>query len=102
VFDKSVRRDGTLERADFRYDLSDNSYVCPAGNRLRPRNRNFTQARCDVGQDGFIRDNARQQDCAGFDLRQSCMPNMPAAKSFVLSTKAPMTLPAILPLLLPI
>jgi transposase len=80
VFDKSVRRDGTFERADFRYDLSDDSYVCPAGNRLRPRNRNFTQARGDVGQDGFIRYRARQQDCAGCDLRQRCTPNTPARK----------------------
>jgi len=80
VFDKSVRRDGTFERADFRYDLSDDSYVCPAGNRLRPRNRNFTQARGDVGQDGFIRYRARQQDYAGCDLRQRCTPNTPARK----------------------
>ncbi|KQN16643.1 IS5/IS1182 family transposase, partial [Sphingomonas sp. Leaf30] len=36
VFDKSARRDGTFARADFRYDLGDDSYVCPAGNRLRP------------------------------------------------------------------
>ncbi len=80
VFDKSARRDGTFARADFRYDLGDDSYVCPAGNRLRPRNRNFTQARDDVGQDGFIRYRARQQDCAGCDLRQRCTPNMPARK----------------------
>lgn len=80
VFDKSARRDGTFARADFRYDLGDDSYVCPAGNRLRPRNRDFTQARGDVGQDGFIRYRARQQDCAGCDLRQRCTPNMPARK----------------------
>jgi len=80
VFDKSARRDGTFARADFRYDLGDDSYVCPAGNRLRPRNHNFTQSRDDVGQDGFIRYRARQQDCAGCDLRQRCTPNMPARK----------------------
>ena len=80
VFDKSARRDGPLARADFRYDLGDDSYVCSAGNRLRPRNRDFTQARGDVGQDGFIRYRARQQDCAGCDLRQRCTPNMPARK----------------------
>jgi transposase len=80
VFDKSVRRDGTFERSDFSYDHSDDSYVCPAGNRLRPRNRNFAQARSDVGQDGFIRYRARQQDCRDCSLRARCTPNMPARK----------------------
>lgn len=80
VFDKSVRRDGTFERSDFSYDHGDDSYVCPAGNRLRPRNRNFAQARSDVGQDGFIRYRARQQDCRDCALRPRCTPNMPARK----------------------
>ena len=62
VFDKSARRDGTFERDAFTYDHDDDSYVCPGGKRLRPRNRNFATARGDVGQDGFIRYRARQQD----------------------------------------
>ncbi|MDF2496294.1 MAG: family transposase [Sphingomonas sp.] len=56
------------------------SYLCPGGKRLRPRNRNFAAPRSEVGQDGFIRYRARQQDCAGCDLRQRCTPNMPARK----------------------
>jgi len=35
VFDKSARRDGTFERADFVYDHADDSYICPGGKRLR-------------------------------------------------------------------
>ena len=31
VFDKSERRDGTFERADFTYDHEADAYVCPAG-----------------------------------------------------------------------
>ena len=31
VFDKSARRDGTFERADFVYDHADDSYICPGG-----------------------------------------------------------------------
>ena len=80
VFDKSARRDGTFERSAFTYDHRDDSYVCPGGKRLRPRNRNFANPRSDVGQDGFIRYRARQQDCAGCDLRQRCTPNMSARK----------------------
>ena len=80
VFDKSARRDGTFERDAFTYDHDDDSYVCPGGKRLRPRNRNFATARGDVDQDGFIRYRARQQDCGDCALRERCTPNMPARK----------------------
>lgn len=80
VFDKSARRDGTFERSAFSYDVQDDSYVCPGGKRLRPRNRNFSVPRSDADQDGFIRYRARQQDCGGCALRKRCTPNMPARK----------------------
>jgi len=80
VFDKSARRDGTFERSDFTYDHANDSYICPGGKRLRPRNRNFATPRNGVDQDGSIRYRARQQDCTGCDLRQRCTPNMPARK----------------------
>ena len=80
VFDKSARTDGTFERSAFTFDREDDSYVCPGGKRLRPRNRNFAVPRSNVDQDGFIRYRARQQDCSGCDLRQKCTPNMPARK----------------------
>ena len=80
VFDKSARSDGTFERSVFTYDREDDSYVCPGGKRLRPRNRNFTNPRSAVDQDGFIRYRARQQDCGDCALRQRCTPNMPARK----------------------
>jgi transposase len=80
VFDKSARRDGTFERADFVFDHQDDSYICPDGKRLRPSNRNFTTPRSRVDQDGFIRYRARQQDCDGCALRPRCTPNMPARK----------------------
>jgi hypothetical protein len=97
VLDKSARRDGTFAPADFRYDLGDDSYVCPAGNGLRPRNRNFTQSRDDVGQDDFIRYRVRQQDRAGCDLRQRCTPNMPARKVTRSIHEGARDWPAILP-----
>ena len=80
MFDKSFRTDGTFERRAFTFDAQDDSYVCPSGKRLRPRNRNFAVTRSTVDQDGFIRYRARQQDCSSCDLRQRCTPNMPARK----------------------
>jgi transposase len=80
VFDKSARSDGTFERSAFTYDQEDDSYLCPGGKRLRPRNRNFARPRSNVDQDGFIRYRARQQDCSACALRQRCTPNMPARK----------------------
>ena len=50
-----------LEPGSEEHDHDDDSYVCPGGKRLRPRNRNFATARGDVGQDGFICYRARQK-----------------------------------------
>jgi len=80
VFDKSARRDGTLERGDFTFDHEDDSYICPAGKRLRPANRNFTTERSRVDKDGFIRYRASLHDCGPCALRPRCSPNTPARK----------------------
>ena len=80
VFDRSARRDGTLERDDFTFDHEDDSYICPAGKRLRPTNRNFTTERSRVDKDGFIRYRASQRDCESCALRPRCTPNTPARK----------------------
>jgi transposase len=80
VFDKSARRDGSFERADFIYDHEDDSYICPAGNRLHRSNRNFSTPRTGIDKDGSIRYRALQQDCQACTFRQRCTPNMPARK----------------------
>jgi transposase len=80
VFDKSARSNGTFERSDFSYDHDDDSYICPAGNRLRRSNRNFSKPRSGVDKDGSIRYRARQRDCQDCALRQRCTPNMAARK----------------------
>jgi hypothetical protein len=33
----------------------DDSYICPAGNRLRPSNRNFSTPDTGIGKDGSVR-----------------------------------------------
>jgi transposase len=80
VFDKSARSDGSFERGAFTFDHKDDSYVCPAGKRLRPRNRNFATPRPDADKDGFIRYRASQQDCGACMLKSRCTPIMPARK----------------------
>lgn len=80
MFDRSKRRDRTLEQDSFTFDHQDDSYICPEGKRLRPSHRNFTTERLRVDQDGFIRYRASQHDCAPCALRPCCTPNMPARK----------------------
>ena len=57
VFDKSARRDGTFERADFFYD-----------------------PRPFVDENGLMRYRASKLDCDACGLKQRCTPNMPARK----------------------
>ena len=80
VFDKSARRDGTFERADFTFDHEGDRYVCPGGNVLRPRSRNFTTPRPDVDADGFIRYRASKRDCGLCALKPRCCPGQPMRK----------------------
>ena len=54
------------------------SYVCPAGNRLRSRNRNFTQPHLLADADGPVRYRAAIRTAAAAissrDARPTCLP----------------------------
>src|SRR5688500_1217454 len=80
VFDKSARRDGTFERADFVYDHADDSYICPGGKRLRQRRKVYREPRPFVDENGLMRYRASKLDCDACGLKQLCTPNMPARK----------------------
>lgn len=41
VFDKSERRNGTFERADFTYNHRRDLYTCPGGKELRQRQKAY-------------------------------------------------------------
>jgi hypothetical protein len=43
VIDKSGRKDGTFERADFTFDAENDLYICPSGKELMPCRRAFTK-----------------------------------------------------------
>ena len=41
----NTRTDGTLERSAFTFDHEDDSYICPAGKRLRQRQKVYREDR---------------------------------------------------------
>ena len=80
VFDKSERRDGTFERADFPYDHKRDLYTCPAGKELRQYRRSFAEPRDGVDEEGFMRYRASKRDCDACALKPRCCPRAPARK----------------------
>ena len=72
VWDRSERDDGTLSRADFRFDKERNVYVCPAGKLLA------TTGRVHDGRTVLYR--ARTRDCGPCPLKPRCCPNLPLRK----------------------
>ena len=76
VFDKSVRRDGTFERADFSYDIERDLYTCPAGEELRRYWHESRAAKEQPPVDGLYRYRTRKAACDACDLRPRCCPNV--------------------------
>jgi transposase len=80
VFDKSGRKDGTFERADFAYDAEEDVYICPGGNTLRPRQKVYRTAGSLADADGMIRYRASKHDCDACALKPRCCPGQPHRK----------------------
>ncbi len=81
VIDKSGRKDGTFERADFAYDDENDLYVCPGGKELKQSRRAFTKPRPDgPRKDGILRYRTRKADCDGCQLKSRCCPKEPTRK----------------------
>jgi len=72
VWDKSERHDGTLSRADFRFDATRDHYVCPADKRLTSTGR--------ATSDDALLYRASKFDCEACPLKPRCCPNTPARK----------------------
>ena len=88
VFDKSARRDGTFERADFVYDHADDSYICPGGKRLRQRRKVYREPRPFVDENGLMRYRASKLDCDACGLKHAARPTCRPARSCARSTRA--------------
>jgi transposase len=80
VFDKSVRHDGTFERADFSYDIERDVYTCPAGEELRRYWHEGRAAKEQQPADDLYRYRARKAACDACALRPRCCPNSPQRK----------------------
>ena len=81
VFDKSARRDGTFERADFAYDAERDVYICPGGKELKQSRRTCMKPReKKPDEDGMLRYRAGKADCDACDLKARCCPKEPSRK----------------------
>src|SRR5436309_5089602 len=80
VFDKSQRTDGTFSRDDFVYDRERDCYICPAGKKLRQRQKIYRMPRPLVDENGMTRYRASKLDCERCALNPRCCPNAPARK----------------------
>jgi hypothetical protein len=80
VIDKSGRKDGTFERADFTYDPDDDAYTCPGGKKLRQFRRTYKLPRSGVDKEGIMRYRARKSDCDTCGLKSRCTPKEPQRK----------------------
>ena len=90
VFDKSGRRDGTFERADFTYDGENDVYTCPGGKELKQSRRIFAKPReKKPDEDGMLRYRAGKADCDACELNVRCCPRNPHAKSSGRSSSHP-------------
>ncbi len=81
VVDKSGRKDGTFERADFTYEAKADVYTCPGGKELKRSRRAFTKPReKKPDEDGMLRYRASKADCDTCALKTRCCPKEPARK----------------------
>jgi IS5 family transposase len=77
VIDKSGRKDGTFERADFTFDAENDLYICPDGKELKQYRRAFKTPRSGPNKDETIRYRARKSDCDQCSLKDRCCPKEP-------------------------
>ncbi|MBO1257122.1 transposase [Alteromonas sp. 5E99-2] len=80
VIDKSGRKDGTFERADFTFDTENDLYICPGGKELRQYRRTYEKPRTGANKDGTLRFRARKLDCDACALKSRCCPKEPSRK----------------------
>ena len=72
VWDKSLRKDGTFSRADFRYDVARDVYICPNDKTLKTTGK--------VLSDNTRRYLASTYDCAVCPMKARCCSNTPQRK----------------------
>jgi len=74
VWDKTGHTDGTFSGSDFHWDAQRQGYRCPAGKRLRARERHYASRDTPVTKANAIIYRARQSDCQSCCLKSQCCP----------------------------
>jgi transposase len=72
VFDKSARKDGSLSRADFKFDAENNVYICPNDKPLTTTGR--------VHQKRTLYYRSIKSDCDACPLKPKCCPKTPSRR----------------------
>jgi hypothetical protein len=72
VFDKSMRKDGTLSRAEFTFDAEQNIYLCPQGKPLTTTGR--------VHHNRTLYYRSSKFDCDACPLKPRCCPKAPSRR----------------------
>ena len=82
VFDKSARKVGTFEKADFTYDEANDRYLCPAGKDLKRYRVAGRRAKAEgnASKDGTYHYRALKSDCDACALKPKCCPKLPVRK----------------------
>ena len=80
VWDKSIRRDGTLSTSDFQWNEDADEYRCPTDKTLRRHHRNFKVPREGITKANTIIYRSSKADCDICKLKQQCCPNTPNRK----------------------
>jgi hypothetical protein len=75
VWDKTGRKDGTLERDAFQWNEETDEYRCPVGKALRSEWRPFKTPRKHVTKADTIIYRSSQRDCATCPMKAQCCPN---------------------------
>jgi hypothetical protein len=80
VWDKAVRKDGSLSIGEFQWTPERNEYVCPEGRVLRNDRCQFTTPRTRITKADTVIYRASQTDCADCARKDQCCPSTPFRK----------------------
>jgi transposase len=80
VRDQSKRKDGTFEKADFRYVGKSDLYICPKGKELKRYRQTSRMAKAKPPKDDMHRYRASKTDCDACALKMRCCPKDPMRK----------------------
>ena len=80
VWDKTERKDGTLERDAFQWDEEADEYRCPQGYALRRQWRPFKNPRTHITQAETVIYRSSKRSCTACPMKPRCCPNTPSRK----------------------